>query len=59
MQALSDLAAEGEGATKYLKATPGLTERKSDELTGEQPGSVSWKWDILRPVLPAGLPAGQ
>ena len=52
MQALSDLAAEGQGATEYLKEMPGLTERKSDEMTGVQPGSVSWKWNILRPVLP-------
>ena len=52
MQALSDLAAEGQGATEYLKGVPDLTEKKSDEMIVEQPGSISWKWNILRPVLP-------
>ena len=52
VQALSDLAAEGQGATEYFKGLPGLTEKKSDEVVGEQPGSISWKWNILRPVLP-------
>ncbi|CAK0773220.1 hypothetical protein CVIRNUC_004042 [Coccomyxa viridis] len=51
-QALSDLAAEGQEATEYFKEVPGLTEKKSDETIGGQPGSISWKWSILSPVLP-------
>ena len=52
VQALSNLAAEGQCATEYFKEVPGLTEKKSDEIIGGQPGSISWKWNILRPVLP-------
>ena len=52
VQAVSDLVAEAQIATEYIQESPGLADAKVKGQAGQQPGTVSWKWDILRPVQP-------
>ena len=50
-QAVSDHVAEAQSAAAYINETPGLAK----ESPGQQ-GQVSWKWDILRPVVAGPQP---
>ncbi|CAL5218701.1 g412 [Coccomyxa viridis] len=50
-QAVSDHVAEAQSAAAYINETPGLAK----ESPGQQ-GPVSWKWDILRPVVAGPQP---
>ena len=51
-QALSDIVAEAQAAMEYMNETPGLVDPKKQHQAAFQPEAVSWKWDILRPVVP-------
>ncbi len=52
MQAVSDLVTEAQTAAEHIQECPALADAKPKGQAEQQPGTVSWKWDILRPVQP-------